>query len=247
MSGAGITQLPPQQPAAAEKRGVTQGIVRYMLDNIRSGRWKVGAPIASENTLTAQLGVSRVSVRKAIQQFTVLGIMESVHGKGTFLISDDLSAFDSPENALSDADALRDLREILAFRMLVEPALCGQAAAGAAPALIAKLEALLESMRRAVGESMAFVMADQQFHLEICTACGNSVIAEIMENIFRKRAQPHYLLSLANGYYGGIYYHDLILQALKEHDEKRARSLMLEHLRHGLEDLPQASTQAERE
>ena len=227
-----------QDHSAAEKGGVTQGIVRYMLDNIQSGAWKVGDRIASENTLTRELGVSRVSVRKAIQQFGALGIMESVHGKGTYLISNDLSAFTAPVKSASEADSVREMHQVLEFRMMVEPTLCAEVARTASPELIERLEALLEEMRGNVGSSKAFVETDQRFHMEICMACGNGVVSEIMWNIFQKKAEPHYMLSLANGYYGGIYYHDLIIRALRSHDEKRARSLMHEHLRHGLEDLP---------
>ena len=229
------------------KGGVTQGIVRYMLGRIQDGSWKVGDRIASENELTRDLGVSRVSVRKAIGQFASLGIMESVHGKGTFLVSDDLSAFTSPgeDEDASGADSVEELRQVLEFRLMVEPTLCAWAARSADPEWIERLEALLNAMRDSVGSSRAFVEADQQFHLEICRACGNAVVSEIMGNIFRKKAEPHAMLSLANGYYGGIYYHDLILGALKKRDEKRARSLMQEHLQHGLDDLPEGGNGGE--
>ena len=227
------------------KGGVTQGIVRYMLGRIQDGSWKVGDRIASENELTRDLGVSRVSVRKAIGQFASLGIMESVHGMGTFLVSDDLSAFTSPGKDTSEAESVEELREILEFRLMVEPTLCAKAARSADPEWIGRLEALLNAMRDSVGSSRAFVEADQQFHLEICRACGNGVVSEIMGNIFQKKAEPHAMLSLANGFYGGIYYHDLILGALKKRDEKRARSLMQEHLQHGLDDLPEGGNAGE--
>ena len=222
-----------------EKGGVTHGVVRYMLDRIECGAWKVGEKIDSENTLTQALGVSRVSVRKAISQFAALGIMRSVHGKGTYLISGDLSAFTSPQAEDNAPSSVRELREVLDFRMLVEPQLCARATLAADAGLIERLEGLLEAMRQSVGSNRAFVEADQQFHLEICRACGNGIASEIMGNLFRKRAEPHYMLSLANGFYGGIYYHDLILAAMKKGDDKRARSLMQEHLRHGLEALPE--------
>ena len=77
----------------ADKGSVTGKIAHYIRKNIRNGNWTVGEKIPSENQLCEELGVSRVSVRSALQQFIALGILESVHGKGTFLISDDLAAF----------------------------------------------------------------------------------------------------------------------------------------------------------
>ena len=77
----------------AERGKVTAGIVRYLRKNIQDGVWRPGDRIPSENELCAALGVSRVSVRSALSQMTALGILRSVHGKGTYLISDDLSVF----------------------------------------------------------------------------------------------------------------------------------------------------------
>ena len=45
------------------------------------------------------------------------------------------------------------------------------------------------------------------------------------------------MLILSNGYYGGIYYHGILLDAFRKHDGKRARVMMEEHLQHGLYDL----------
>ena len=69
----------------ADKGSVTGKIAHYIRKNIRNGNWTVGEKIPSENQLCEELGVSRVSVRSALQQFIALGILESVHGKGTFV------------------------------------------------------------------------------------------------------------------------------------------------------------------
>lgn len=221
----------------AGKSGVTHGIVRYLLKNIEDGTWAVGDQIPSENALSRELGASRVSVRNALQQFTALGVLESIHGKGTYLISDDISAFEAPEQSGHTIESISELHQILEFRAMVEPQICERVAMNADPELISRLKVILNTMRNSVGKSKVFVEADQQFHLEICNAHGNAVVSEIMSSTFKKRAEPHYMLSLANGFYGGIYYHGLLIDALEKHDDKRARSLMLEHLQHGLEDL----------
>ena len=101
----------------ADKGSVTGKIAHYIRKNIRNGNWTVGEKIPSENQLCEELGVSRVSVRSALQQFIALGILESVHGKGTFLISDDLSAFYSNvEEPAPTIDATETMKQILEFR-----------------------------------------------------------------------------------------------------------------------------------
>lgn len=222
----------------ADKGGVTAGIARYIRKNIQNGNWVVGEKIPSENQLCKELGVSRVSVRNALQQFIALGILESIHGKGTFLISSDLSVFAPPETTeITTAEHLQIMEDILDFRSIVEPEVCARVAETASPELVAELERLLGVMQMSIGKDEAFVEADVNFHLEICKACGNPITFSAMQSIFHRRAELGYALNLASGFYGGLYYHGLILDALKKHDGKRAKTFMLEHLKRGIDDL----------
>lgn len=222
----------------ADKGSVTAGIARYIRKNIQNGQWMVGEKIPSENQLCKELKVSRVSVRNALQQFIALGILESVHGKGTFLISNDLSVFAAPDTTdVTTEENIKMMRDILEFRIIVEPEVCGQVTETASPELLAELERLLTVMQASIGKSEAFVEADVSFHLEIIRACGNPVTLSTMTNIFHHRAELGYSLNLAAGYYGGLYYHGLILDAMKKHDSKRAKAFMLEHLKRGIDDL----------
>lgn len=211
----------------ADKGSVTGKIAHYIRKNIRNGNWTVGEKIPSENQLCEELGVSRVSVRSALQQFIALGILESVHGKGTFLISDDLSAFYSNvEEPAPTIDATETMKQILEFRSIVEPAICAQVAQTASPELIAKLEGYLKTMKASVGRCEEFI-----------NACGNAYTIAIMNETFQRRANLGKMLILSTGYYGGIYYHGILLDAFRKHDVKRARVMMEEHLQHGLYDL----------
>lgn len=51
---------------------------------IQSGEWPVGEQIPSERTLMQAFGVSRATVRQAIENLIKEGILYRVHGKGTF-------------------------------------------------------------------------------------------------------------------------------------------------------------------
>ncbi len=54
---------------------VTAQVVSYLRERITSGDWAVGEPIPSETRLVSELGVSRASVRSAIQYFIALGAL----------------------------------------------------------------------------------------------------------------------------------------------------------------------------
>ena len=68
-----------------ERLNVTNQVIAYLKQNIEDGIWKAGEKIPSENQLTKELGISRASVRTAIQHLAGIGVLESVHGKGTYV------------------------------------------------------------------------------------------------------------------------------------------------------------------
>ncbi|HEX2618819.1 MAG TPA: GntR family transcriptional regulator [Phototrophicaceae bacterium] len=52
---------------------------------ILSGRWMYGTRLPSENQLTSHLKISRSTVRLALQQIEIEGLIERIPGKGTFV------------------------------------------------------------------------------------------------------------------------------------------------------------------
>jgi GntR family transcriptional regulator len=60
-------------------------IRRSLLEQIRSGALKSGDMVPSEEELSAQLGVSRMTARQAIKSLCEMGVAYSLRGKGTFV------------------------------------------------------------------------------------------------------------------------------------------------------------------
>jgi GntR family transcriptional repressor for pyruvate dehydrogenase complex len=226
-----------------DKGNVTSRIIAYIKKNIRKGTWQIGEKLPSENELCKLLNVSRVSVRSALQQFVALGILESVHGKGTFLVSNDLSVFGdmddnaNGENRVKTTGSIADMKNLLEFRSMVEPEICSIVTSKATQELIARLTDDLEKMKASVGDSTAFIQADMDFHYALCVATENPVTMEIMADVLKNKKESYQSLNHTVGYYGGIYYHTLLLDAIKRRDTKQAHNLMLEHLKHSIGDL----------
>ncbi len=53
--------------------------------NIRSKKFPVGSKLPSENALCEEFEVSRITIRKALELLENMGLIYSVHGKGTFV------------------------------------------------------------------------------------------------------------------------------------------------------------------
>ncbi|MDX1737666.1 MAG: histidine utilization repressor [Alphaproteobacteria bacterium] len=57
----------------------------HIIHHIRSGEWAADSQIPSENELLKQLGVSRMTVNRAVRELTNEGVLRRVQGLGTFV------------------------------------------------------------------------------------------------------------------------------------------------------------------
>lgn len=60
-------------------------IQQHLLGHIRSGGFKPGAPLPSEEVISKRLRVSRMTARQALKSLCSLGVAYSQRGKGTFV------------------------------------------------------------------------------------------------------------------------------------------------------------------
>lgn len=212
---------------------VTDQVMKHIKEKIVIGKWPVGSKIPSENELCNELGYSRTSIRSAIQKYNVLGVLETKKGSGTFVVSREpllpkqgsyLDLFGNQRNG-ADIESFNKWRQA---RSLIEPQIVYKVAQTASPELIAELDRINHEQFDARGDQQRFIEKDIEFHLTIASALGNEIVDGIMQQLFSVRD----LLILANeefGYSGGGYFHVMITDAIRQHDAKRARSLMLEH------------------
>ena len=62
-----------------------QQVKDYIVGRILAGDWPEGARVPSENELTREQGVSRMTVHRALRELTGEGWLERVQGAGTFV------------------------------------------------------------------------------------------------------------------------------------------------------------------
>jgi GntR family transcriptional repressor for pyruvate dehydrogenase complex len=218
------------------KANITQQVIEYLKKNIENGTWAVGEKIPSENSLTEILGVSRSSVRVAIQQFIALDVLQSIHGKGTFVRMNTIEGVSSNLNAINEAN-YDDINQVLEFRRIIETESAYIAAQQATDETINNLEIYLKNMKNSIGQSEEFVKQDMLFHEEICHATGNRLLENCLKEVFRQTAKNHKQMNEAFGYNDGVYFHTLMLKAIKDKDARKARNLMKEHLQQAIERL----------
>jgi GntR family transcriptional regulator len=93
-------------------------IQEYLAEKIDSGILKPESRIPSERELSTELGVSRMTVRRAITELVNVGLLERVHGAGTFVAKQKIDYAASELVSYTDAirsHGLQVSRQLLEF------------------------------------------------------------------------------------------------------------------------------------
>lgn len=215
---------------------ITDQIVEYMKTNIESGAWKVGEKIPSENQMVSELGVSRSSIRTALQYLIGIGVLRSYQGKGTFLINNQVENWDEAEYKITSEDC-KDIYKVLEFRKLLEPGACILAMEHCDEKTIAALEAYLEQMIQYRGDRARFVRADLKFHEVISRTSKNPLLEKSLHKVFLESRRNHEQMNELFGYETGLHYHKELLEAFRQRDAKKAYAIMEQHLGESMKTL----------
>lgn len=173
---------------AVRGRRLADDIVSQLETMILEGTLKAGERLPAERVLSERFGVSRPSLREAIQRLAARGLVVSRHGGGTFVAESLGNTFSDPLLSLleSNGDAQRDLLE---FRHTLEGACAYYAALRATDLdhqrLTVAFEALQDCYRRRGSVTRTEEgAADAQFHLAIAEASHNAVLLHTIRGLF---------------------------------------------------------------
>jgi len=72
-------------PDRLDKEKLYIQLTNIFIAKIRSGEWRPGRQIPTEEDLCKSLGVSKITVRRAIDNLVFEGFLEKLQGKGTFV------------------------------------------------------------------------------------------------------------------------------------------------------------------
>jgi GntR family transcriptional regulator len=70
---------------SAEESPLYARVEGVLADEITDGNWKIGDQLPTEDSLISRFGVSRITIRRAIQNLVTRGLVEIRRGKGTFV------------------------------------------------------------------------------------------------------------------------------------------------------------------
>lgn len=156
-------------------------VAHQLEQRMLEGALKVGDRLPAERDLALEMGVSRPSVREAIQKLSSKGLVYSRQGGGTFVADRLRDTLANPwADMLAAHPSLSD--DLLEFRGLLE-AQCAEWAAGrATPADHQQLEQSLAAAVSAVSalNTQAVADADRVLHQALADAAHNAFSAHMM-------------------------------------------------------------------
>jgi len=206
----------------------TVGAIRAM---ILDGRLRAGDKLPIERQLAAELGVSRGTLREAVRSLTMIGVLDTRQGDGTYVTSLEprllLEAMSFVVDLHQDASVL-DLFEV---RRILEPAAAAMATRRVTDQDVDALNALLAEVGRDTSVE-DLVAHDVKFHGFINELSRNSYLSSILDSLSSStlRARIWRGLTEQNSVARTLAEHQAIVDAMAAGDVDLVRSCVVVHI-----------------
>lgn len=213
---------------------ISAQIAEQIRNSIMSGEFVPGDRLPPERELAEMFGVSRPSVREALNILGASGLVEALQGGGTTVKS---LMEQGSGNTLSDMIRVEQERalDVIEVRKCMESWTAYFAAKRALPEDLRRMEQIIDGMRQNLETLQPSEDLDANFHIVVARATHNVVWMHLMQNIFDAMKE------FQRGVWRAVYlteddqkqlfiHHQGVYQAINNRDAERARILMLEHL-----------------
>ncbi len=165
---------------------VSSEIVAQIRDLIYSGLLKPGEQLPVERELANNFGVSRATLREALNILDAMGLIEIIRRKGIFIKPLASSELQGPLTTFLNSSAHRAY-ELFEVRKSLDAQIVYTAAKRATPQNIKELAECLEAMKRNAdsGDLDKWYKADNEFHLAMARATQNDVFVHILYTLIK--------------------------------------------------------------
>lgn len=203
-------------------------VSKALLAMIRHGELAIGERLPPEPNLAKHFGVSRGTLRAAVQELTLLGFLEVKQGAGTFVRQPDRQDLVQPFQALLAGEP-QLAGDLLQLRRLLEPEVARLAAGTCSEQDSLHLRALIDAQAARVADGEHLAQEDLQFHSAIAHIAGNQLICNILL-MMRSLLQEQGYQSSPAAEAETVKQHQTIVNAITAHEPELARAAMITHL-----------------
>lgn len=166
--------------------------LRHILDLIFQGKLPPGSRLPAERELAELIGVSRNTLRDALNKLEARGYLERRDRSGNYVCTAIPQSFSAPLEEVIKQDVV-GLRDVVEIRKALETWAVRKAAEAPTADQLKELKGCLKTMKanlalRSETQFAQFSQSDQRFHEIIATMTGNPVYVHLF----------HYFTSLLN-------------------------------------------------
>jgi len=220
------------QPIRPKK--VSSQVAEQLRSSILNGDFLPGDKLPPERELAEMFGVSRPSVREALNVLEAAGLVASYQGGGTVVMSLVDKTSSSPLRELIRAEQDRAL-DVIEVRKCMESWTVYYAAQRALPEDIRLLAKIVADMERNLDGDHPSEELDAHFHVVIARATHNIIWLHLMQSLFD--AMKEFQLSVWRAVHLTradqrmlLEHHRKILDAIRAGNPEAAREAMVQHL-----------------
>jgi len=211
-----------------------------MLEQIHSGKLRPGDRLLPERVLAEEFGVSRTAIREALRSLEMMGCVESRVGEGTFIKSPSLSDIVDPFSMVLSQNG-RLGRELIEVRLILETEVAALAARRRTDEQQLALEDAVREMEADISAGGMGIAADNHFHAILAEAAGNEALQVMLSMCAGMLSRTRPITQAVKGVpRRSLKDHADICEAIRQQDERAARSLMRAHLNRALRNLSKA-------
>jgi GntR family transcriptional repressor for pyruvate dehydrogenase complex len=237
-------------------RRLSDDIVERIEAMLVEGSLKAGERLPAERVLAERFGVSRPSLREAIQKLAARGVLTSRQGGGTYVAASVGSTFSDPLlHLLESREETR--KDLLEFRHMLEGSCAYYAALRATELdhqrLTEAFQALQDCYKRAGSVTRSEEgAADASFHLAIAEASHNALLLHTIRGLLDLLKRN--VVTNIGGMYAQrsetrdmlMQQHQELYQAIMERRAQDARDISSRHIHYVQEVLQEAEEEAQR-
>ncbi len=216
--------------APVARNTVAEEIIKQIISQINTGKLKPGSRLPSERELMELFQVSRSSVREALHSLSMIGLLETYPGAGTF-VSKQITDVIAGRLEWSLLLGNQELMELMEVREPLEIQAAGLAAERASAEDVAGFRMVIERYAESLESGENIHHYELQVHHTIARMAGNPTLLRFIEtfqNLLREYREQHRIGFSTDA--SSVQEYMDILQAIEAGDGDTARACMARHI-----------------
>ncbi len=206
---------------------IYEKVVEKLKASIANGDILPGDPLPSERQLMDDFGVSRSSLREAFRVMELLGLIESIPGKGRFVRHPRTISEDRETIRLEDSAIL----ELMEARRILDPAIAAESAMRATPSDLTRMLRTITATEKRLDDINGRAQSDFDFHLILAEATHNFVFVNLTRMNFDLIMATHdRIYNLLDDKDAFLQEHKMMYDAILDHDVEKARDMAAQHI-----------------